>query len=58
MELDASGTVTKEERCLSDRLHLNPYQMPVYAQGKFYWIANKKDTENQAGDKLFICCVE
>lgn len=58
MELDANGTVTKEERCLSDRLQLNPYQMPVYAQGKFYWIANKKDTENQAGDKLYICCVE
>lgn len=56
MELDASGTVTKPERCLSDRIHLNPYQMPVYAQGKFYWAANKENEGEE--NNLYICCVE
>lgn len=52
IELDASGEIKKPERCISENLLLNPCTMPVYAQGKICWTANKYNEEENT---LYIC---
>lgn len=56
MVLDKNGNIISKPKQFSPDAMLNPCRMPVYANGKVYWVGNKYSGEDR--NKLHIYSIE